>query len=442
MSHYFDKNSGSWVIQAQRTTPSGVRLRKCQRLKGTANEVRAAEKTMMRQLEAEVSRLQLEHNLEQRKEEAASVLGLTLRTATKSRASGRPPTLQEYLIGRWAEHAKVVQGATTRRTTRTHVAYLTFYLGELRLDEIDQAAVARLRESLLRDGPRSFKLNRDGEPRKPRTSRFTPTAVNRIMSTLSAALRLAKYEGVLDRAPRVDMLPADDSQPIVPPSDAELAAILKTGADFTEAAPFMIEAIELAAETGMRAGELFTRTWSSVDFQMGDTGAIRVERQPRVKMVDGRPWTPKHKKSRIIPLTPRAREVLLALRERVPNAPDDPVIPSRGGCPYVRLEAAPDKSGIGYFPAVVEAATITGHVRWHDLRHYFAVRALLRGVPIAVVSAWLGHSDINLTVKRYGRWAAEAREQWAWAKRMNEPADAIAPRPALVALGGGNQSHP
>jgi integrase len=112
------------------------------------------------------------------------------------------------------------------------------------------------------------------------------------------------------------------------------------------------------------------------------------------------------------------------------------VIPSRGGSPYNRLEAAPDKAGKGFFPDVVEAAGLAGKVRWHDLRHYFAVRALLHGVPMAVVSAWLGHSDINLTVKSYGRWSAEARDQWTWAKKLSAPIDAIAPRPALAALQG------
>jgi integrase len=437
MAHYIDPKTDSWVIQVQRTTPKGERLRRCQRLKGSESEARAVEKTIVKELEAELKRLRLEQDVELKRQSAAKVLGISLESRTRPSASAMRPKLSDYLAGRWAEHAKVVQGATTRRTTRSHVGYLNHYVGNLRLDEIDQAAVAHLREALLRDGPRSFALNRDGQFRKARTNMFTPTAVNRIMSTLSAALRLAKDEGLIDRAPRVDMLPLDESQPIVPPSDTELAAIVKTAADFVEIAPLMAEAIELAAETGMRAGEQFTRTWSSVDFKMGETGAIRVDKQLKVKLVDGKAWTPKHKKWRIIPLTPRAREILLSIRERVPNGADDPIIPSKGGCPYVRLEAAPDKSGVGYFPTVVEAAAIASHVRWHDLRHYFAVRALMRGVPIAVVSAWLGHSDVNLTVKRYGRWASEAREQWAWAKRMAAPVDAIAPRPSLAVLDGG-----
>ena len=35
-----------------------------------------------------------------------------------------------------------------------------------------------------------------------------------------------------------------------------------------------------------------------------------------------------------------------------------------------------------------------------DLRHYFAVQCLMRGIPISVVSAWMGHSKVELTVKR------------------------------------------
>jgi len=44
------------------------------------------------------------------------------------------------------------------------------------------------------------------------------------------------------------------------------------------------------------------------------------------------------------------------------------------------------------------------------------------------VSAWMGHSEIDLTVKRYGRFAAEAREQWTWAALRAEPVEQVASR--------------
>ena len=45
---------------------------------------------------------------------------------------------------------------------------------------------------------------------------------------------------------------------------------------------------------------------------------------------------------------------------------------------------------------------------------------------MAVVSQWMGHSDVNLTVKRYGRFAAEAKEQFAWINALAQPVEALA----------------
>ncbi len=61
-----------------------------------------------------------------------------------------------------------------------------------------------------------------------------------------------------------------------------------------------------------------------------------------------------------------------------------------------------------------------------DLRHYFAVQNLVSGVPLAIVSAWMGHSSVQLTVKRYGRWAHDAKEQWPWAALRGQPLKDVA----------------
>ena len=92
--------------------------------------------------------------------------------------------------------------------------------------------------------------------------------------------------------------------------------------------------------------------------------------------------------------------------------PDEPVFPSRGGCPYVRMDGAGPGAGTGWFPAAVDAAGLKGRVTFHGLRHLFAVRLLTRGVPITVASELLGHSHIEITVKRYGRFASDARVKW------------------------------
>ena len=52
-------------------------------------------------------------------------------------------------------------------------------------------------------------------------------------------------------------------------------------------------------------------------------------------------------------------------------------------------------------------------------------KGVAREARRSVVSAWTGHSSIELTVKRNGRWAAEAREQWSWAALRSRTVDVL-----------------
>jgi integrase len=55
-------------------------------------------------------------------------------------------------------------------------------------------------------------------------------------------------------------------------------------------------------------------------------------------------------------------------------------------------------------------------VRLHDARHSCATLMHLDGVPIAVIAAWLGHSDAGFTLSVYGHSQdtalAAAAERW------------------------------
>ena len=100
------------------------------------------------------------------------------------------------------------------------------------------------------------------------------------------------------------------------------------------------------------------------------------------------------------------------------------MFPNQGGAPYVRMDHAPECAGKGFFPDAVEAAGLKGEVTFHGLRHLFAVRLLTRGVPITIVSELLGHSDINLTVKRYGRFSSDAKVNWEAMKALDRDPNA------------------
>jgi integrase len=162
---------------------------------------------------------------------------------------------------------------------------------------------------------------------------------------------------------------------------------------------------------------VFHLTCGSVDLARS---AIRIEMQVKSRLVNGRPWKPKHNKWREVPLSTRAKAILEQRLTDGSKCGHDLVFPNRGGCPYERMDGAPKGAGKAWFPDAVEAAGLKGNVTFHGLRHLFAVRLLTRGVPITVVSELLGHSDVNLTVKRYGRFASDAKVKWDAVKVLDQ----------------------
>jgi integrase len=52
--------------------------------------------------------------------------------------------------------------------------------------------------------------------------------------------------------------------------------------------------------------------------------------------------------------------------------------------------------------AACTAARIEPSINFHGLRHTYASRLAMRGVPLAVIAAQLGHSDTRMVEKHYG----------------------------------------
>src|SRR5215469_17252483 len=55
--------------------------------------------------------------------------------------------------------------------------------------------------------------------------------------------------------------------------------------------------------------------------------------------------------------------------------------------------------------AACTAARINPPVNFHGLRHTYASRLAMKGVPLAVIAAQLGHSDTRMVEKHYGHLA-------------------------------------
>lgn len=130
----------------------------------------------------------------------------------------------------------------------------------------------------------------------------------------------------------------------------------------------------VSLNTGMRRGELFDLKWLAVNF---DTKTITVAGA-----------TTKTSDTRHIPMNKETIGVLEAWKKQVSKSPY--VFPGQGGGRFEDVKSA--------WLKLLERAQIVGF-RWHDMRHDFASRLVMAGVPLNTVRDLLGHADIKMTLR-------------------------------------------
>jgi integrase len=124
----------------------------------------------------------------------------------------------------------------------------------------------------------------------------------------------------------------------------------------------------------MRRGELFDLKWSAVNF---DTKTITVAGD-----------TTKTSDTRYIPMNKEVMSVLEDWKKQAGTSRY--TFPSQGGGRLEDVKSA--------WLKLLERAKINGF-RWHDMRHDFASRLVMAGVPLNTVRDLLGHADIKMTLR-------------------------------------------
>jgi len=153
--------------------------------------------------------------------------------------------------------------------------------------------------------------------------------------------------------------------------------------------------------TGMRDQEVMHTYWSDINF---------TDHTARVSHKQDRKWTPKAYKARTIPIPEKLIKSLLALN------------PSRSklvkGCNLVFPTSGckPKRDFLDCLKAVAKRAGLDPDMCWlHKFRATFATRCLCSGVDLRTVQEYLGHSDMESTM----RYLKPNRSQ-AVRDRMNE----------------------
>lgn len=139
----------------------------------------------------------------------------------------------------------------------------------------------------------------------------------------------------------------------------------------------------LSLNTGMRRGEVFNLRWQDVNLQ-GKTLAVAGEGA-------------KSSETRHIPLNAEALATLKAWKEQASGT--GYVFPGEDDKPMTDVKTA--------WLELLKNAGIVGF-RWHDMRHDFASRLVMAGVPLNTVRDLLGHTDIKMTL-RYAHLAPDSK---------------------------------
>jgi integrase/recombinase XerD len=134
--------------------------------------------------------------------------------------------------------------------------------------------------------------------------------------------------------------------------------------------------------TGMREQEVMYTYWSDVNFA---AATVRVSHKP------DRGWTPKAYKEREIPIPAKLVKSLKAWKGKADKT-CSLVFPTAGCNPKLDF--------LDCLKAVAERAKLDEDNFWlHKFRATFATRCLWAGVDLRTVQQWLGHSDMESTMR-------------------------------------------
>ncbi len=283
----------------------------------------------------------------------------------------------------------------TAKSGKDTVRNIRFHFSEYMNVPMDQITIPMLRQ---------FQLEKKKQGLKPAT-------INRVVYSLRSVLSHAKEDGLIDIHPLTGLKPLNvpDNKIIrylSPDEEKRLLTALhgreqriredrvsgnqwrkERGYElFYEFEPHeFVDHIKpmviLSLLTGIRRGELFSIQWSDIDFNN--------------RMLTVRAENAKNSRVRHINLHSTALVTLKQWRNQTKS--NYLVFPNADGEPFDNIKKA--------WKAVLEEAEIK-NFRWHDIRHDFASKLVMKGVDLLTVSELLGHRDIK-TTQRYAHLAPE-----------------------------------
>lgn len=226
---------------------------------------------------------------------------------------------------------------------------------------------------------------------------------------LRQALEKAVELGYIPQNPaRSCVLPRVEQKEIHPLTDEQATALLRASSGST-----IEHIISVALFTGLRLSEVLGLTWDAVE---GGTIVVSKQLARPDERATGLFLSPKNGKTRTITPAASVLETLKRQRRRqmelqlkagaLWNNPAGLVFTLEDGAPVDQWKV--EKA----FKDVLDAAGVSG-VRFHDLRHTYAVNAIRAGDDIKTVQGNLGHATAAFTLDRYGHFTERMKQDSA-----------------------------
>lgn len=243
-------------------------------------------------------------------------------------------------------------------------------------------------------------------------SKLSPASVRLAYKVLHSALEKAVELEYIPRNPAARCeLPKAEQKEIHPLDDHQAAALLEAVKGSR-----LEQLVMVALFTGLRLSELLGLTWDAVDMKKGTITVNKQLERPELRLGPSPFISPKNGKPRMISAAPSVFAVLR--RQKARQAADR----LRAGEVWENVHnlVFTDETGAELRHKEVEAkfrrlahtAGLDG-VRFHDLRHTYAVNAIRAGDDIKTIQGNLGHASAAFTLDRYGHFTERMKQDSA-----------------------------
>jgi len=236
--------------------------------------------------------------------------------------------------------------------------------------------------------------------------RVSPVSVNKILTTLTAVLDLAKRYKLIKENPareaeRLKLATADEDSIEITPDKVYSKGELKKLIEATEPGSRAPLLIIVPALLGLRIGEVLALTWPVTDLKAAKVEIV-LSLADAGKGNESLFQAPKTKSSwRTLSLPQELISELRVWKLKGPKSERDLGFATEEGRPYHR------KSVTRILDRAIAKAELPKRLTPHGLRHTFASLLLADGIPAPEVGAYLGHKDCGVTLKVYAHFVRE-----------------------------------